>query len=143
MATSEARCQNCGTPLMPEDTNCPSCGAAVNAESLFPKPEEFVHESYQNVEEPAETVIEVQAADVIDVPPASPPRPAAAQSTGAGMYSPPPAQTTQPSNRNRGCLIACAVTAVILLCCLVATAIVVAFSWNIVVDILNSIGIFY
>ncbi len=44
MATSDARCQNCGTPLMPEDTTCPSCGAAVNAESLFPDAEEFVHE---------------------------------------------------------------------------------------------------
>jgi hypothetical protein len=143
MATSEARCQNCGTPLKPEDTACPSCGAAVEAASLFPKPEEFVHESYQNVEEPVEPVVEVLEAEVVDIPPVRPQRTSTPPSSTAGMYSPPPAQTSVSGGRNRGCLIACSVTAVVLLCCLVATALVVAFSWNIVVDILNSIGIIF
>ncbi len=99
--------------------------------------------SYQNVDEPDEPVVEVVEAEVIDIPPMSTPRPAASQPSNAGMYSPPPAQPTQTGGRNRGCLIACVVTAIIFVCCLIATAAILALSWNFVVDILNNMGFYY
>ena len=132
MATSQLRCAHCGTPLQPEDTVCPACGAAVNPEPAFPQPEEFVHPSYQNVDPvPPSSNPEQGVIDIEPTPQAytSPPQQSYA-------YSEPAA----PSGRNRGCLITCGVLALVTLCCVVPALVVLWFSGDIILNVLHSFG---
>lgn len=144
MTTEAKRCANCGISLTDTDEVCPACGAPVDADTNFPEPEEFVHESYQNIDPPEPEVDTTPAyADtpepvVIQTRPdtsggepfaASPP----VYSTGGG-------QTT--SSTGRTCAIACGVILILVLCCLLSFALVAWFAGDLVIDILREFGIF-
>lgn len=142
MTTEETRCTNCGTPLSPDDERCPACGAPVGEETSFPAREEFVHESYQNVE-PQEF-----AGEPTSYPPTSEPvvidSPAEPASGEPFAASPPVYQTTQGGNSTaRTCGIACGVFLLVGLCCLITLAVILWFTGDLVLDILRSMGIYF
>lgn len=132
MATSELRCEHCGTPLQPDDIVCPACGASVNPEPAFPQPEEFVHPSYQNVD-PAPPQ-QSQEAVVIDVEPT--PQPFASTPQQSYAYTEPATSST----RNRGCWVACGVLALVIMCCILPTLAVLWYTGDAILNILRSMG---
>lgn len=127
--TEAIRCTNCGTPLMAEDTKCPACGAPVDADTLFPKPEEFVDVSYQNVD--PEPIISEPV--IIDTEP-----------IGESTYKVDDTYAAPAGGNNtalRTCGITCGVLFVAGLCCLLSLAVVLWFTGDLIVNILRSIGI--
>jgi hypothetical protein len=152
MTLAERRCANCGNPLQPEDTTCPSCGAAVNPEELFPKAEEFMHPSYQNVEAyevpPATSTQPEAQPDVEPVPEVVDlPLRGGAVRSAQPAYTPPytPAgEDILPEKKDgwqRGCLIACGVIALVGLCCVLSLGLVLWFTGDVIVEFLRQMGI--
>jgi len=133
--TDELRCANCGTPLSPEDTKCPACGAPVNADSLFPESEEFVDASYQNVDpEPEVVEAEVSEPVIIEADTITDP--------GYSVEEPYAAPPKENNSMLRTCGITCGVLFVVGLCCILSLAIFLWFAGDLIVNILRSLGIY-
>jgi hypothetical protein len=149
MSSDDKRCSNCGTPLMAEDTSCPSCGAPVILDAGFPKPEEFVHPSYQNIDpEPPVILSTPEPASIVEPVdfPETPKVPVQEFSATPDVITDSRIPAKAGNNPTRFCLLLFAAIFFLTLCCLIVTGIIL---WNIgdalvglFREILNSFGIF-
>jgi hypothetical protein len=116
--TDQEHCAYCGAELDPDSPNCPSCGAAVKAETTFPPSEAYVPAHVVN---PGPTT---EAGVARPAPETLPPTPATA--TRDQVYTQSTA-SAEPAKRRNWVLITCGVLLLILICCLVLGGII--YSW--------------
>lgn len=118
--TDQERCTYCGAELDPDNPNCPSCGAAIKAETTFPPSEAYVPPHVVNPGPTTEAGVGRPAPETLPPTPVLPPAQQVYTQTAAQ------ASSIEPPKQRNWLVITCVVLLLLTICCVLT----IALGWS-------------